>query len=292
LWNATRFALLNGATVAGELPAPAALGTADRWILSRLAVVTAEVDDLYERFEFAKLSDLLYHFAWDEVCDWYLELAKVSLARGGAEADCTRRVLGHVLDVLLRLLHPVTPFVTESLWTALTGADTVVTAAWPTSDPAHADAEAEAEIGELARLVTEVRRFRADQGLTPGQRVPAVLVGLGDSPLAGHEDEIRALTRLKLADGGGFQSTASLPVGEVTVELDLSGAIDVAAERRRLEKDDAVAEKERAQAAGKLGNEQFLAKAPAAVVEKVRGQLADSEADLLRLRAQLDRLPA
>ena len=129
LWNASRFALLNGAQVPGALPAAAALSTADRWVLSRLAAVTAEVDALYEAYEFGKVCELLYHFAWDEVCDWYLELAKAALSTPAAQT--TREVLGYVLDRLLRLLHPVIPFITEELWTALTGGDSVMTAAWP-----------------------------------------------------------------------------------------------------------------------------------------------------------------
>ena len=177
LWNATRFALMNGATVAGELPPAEELSTVDRWILSRLQQVIGEADEYFETYEFAKVCDTLYHFAWDDVCDWYVELVKPILAEGGARADATRRVLGHVLDQLLRLLHPVIPFVTDELWTALTGGESVVIAAWPVADPARRDEAAEAEIGQLQRVVTEVRRFRADQGLKPGQRVPPASPG-------------------------------------------------------------------------------------------------------------------
>src|SRR6185295_9078196 len=146
LWNATRFALMNGATVAGPLPPHDALSAVDRWILSRLQHVVGEVDELFAGYEFAKVCDALYHFAWDDVCDWYVELSKPVLSAGGAEADRTRRVLGHVLDQLLRLLHPVIPFVTEELWTVLTGAGTVTTAAWPVADPARIDDAAEEEL--------------------------------------------------------------------------------------------------------------------------------------------------
>ena len=138
LWNATRFALLNGATVPAALPSPASLTVADRWILSRLATVTAEVDALFEDYEFGKLCEALYHFAWDEVCDWYLELAKAALP--GPAGQGTRAVLGYVLEALLRLLHPVIPFVTEELWTALTGGGTVMTAPWPGQRPGTAAA--------------------------------------------------------------------------------------------------------------------------------------------------------
>ena len=176
-------------------PDPAALSVPDRWILSRLPAVIAEVDELFEAFEFAKISDVLYHFAWDEVCDWYLELAKVPLASvTQAAAETTRQVLGYVLDPLLRLLHPVIPFVTEELWTALTGEESVVVAAWPAFALADADGRGGGLLGDA--VVTEIRRFRSDQGLRPGQRVAARLGGIEATPLAGHEASIRALLRL------------------------------------------------------------------------------------------------
>ena len=245
LWNATRFALLNGASTGsasvdgqtgtdgpfdtdesgtGHHPQPGAeLAVADRWILSRLSAVIAEVDGLLEQFEFGKACDALYHFAWDEFCDWYLELAKVPLAAATAAqadadvdpatqaaADRTKNVLGFVLDQMLRLLHPVMPFVTDELWTALTGQDSLMMAAWPTF--ARDDKAAEAEIASLMRLVTEIRRFRSDQGLRPGQRVPARLAGIEATPLAAHEASIRSLLRLtEPTDAGPAPTPAPAP---------------------------------------------------------------------------------
>ena len=282
LWNATRFALLNGATVAGDVPSQ--LPDADRWILSRLHAVVAEVDALYDRYEFAKIADLLYHFAWDEVCDWYVELAKISLA--SESGDVTRRVLGEVFDVLLRLLHPMVPFVTEALWTSLTGGESLVIAPWPVADPSRADAAAEREVAAIQAVVTDVRRFRSDQGVKPAQRVPARLSGL-----PGGETEIRSLVRLD-PPGDGFAPTASLTIaGGVTVDLDLSAAIDVAAERGRLSRELAAARKEQETNSAKLGNEAFTGKAPEAVVAKVRDRLAIAEADIARVQAALDALP-
>ena len=288
VWNATRFALMNGATVEGPLPAGAELSTTDRWILSRLNTVVAEVDALYDDYQFAKLSDVLFHFAWDEVFDWYVELSKTTFAEGGPAADASRRVLGEVLDVTLRLLHPVIPFVTETLWTTLTGRESLVIADWP-ADSGFRDAAAEAEIVKLQEVVTEVRRFRADQGLQPGQRVPA-RVELSGAGLQVHEAAMRQLLRLQ-PEGDSFAATASLPVAGATVALDLSGTIDVAAERKRLTKDLAAAEKEKTQAEAKLGNEGFLAKAPEPVVAKIRTRLAKAEEDIVRIGAQLERLP-
>jgi valyl-tRNA synthetase len=292
LWNATRFALMNGAHTGGPLPEAGALSTVDRWILSRLAHVTAEVDEQFEAYEFAKVCDLLYHFAWDDVCDWYVELSKPVLAADGPAAGATRRVLGHVLDQLLRLLHPVVPFVTEELWTALTGGETVMTAAWPVPDRTGVDDAAEGEVGTLQRVVTEIRRFRSDQGLRPTQRVAARLDGLAGAGIAAHEPLIRSLVRLDPA-GDDFQAGATLAMpGEVAVALDTRGAIDVAAERARLTKDRTAAEKEVAQARAKLDNPAFVGKAPEHVVGKIRERLVVAEADLVRIDAALEALPS
>jgi valyl-tRNA synthetase len=290
LWNAVRFALLNGARVpdAALDPAtlyPAELAVPDRWILSRLSSVIAETDQLFEAFEFAKVCDVLYHFAWDEVCDWYLELAKVPLAGADeAAAETTRQVLGFVLDQLLRLLHPVMPFVTEELWTALTGEESVMVAAWPAF--AFADRAAEAEISSMMRLVTEIRRFRSDQGLRPAQRVAARLAGIERTPLAGHEAQIRSLLRLEPA-ADGFTPSASIEVEGITTELDVAGVIDVAAERRRMEKDLAAARAEAEQAQRKLANSDFTARAPEAIVSKTRQRLETAQADIARLEQRL-----
>ncbi len=307
LWNATRFALLNGAGVSpgagsGALPDPATLAVPDRWILSRLAAVTADTDALLDRFEFAKACDALYHFAWDEFCDWYLELAKPALA--GADetvAATTRSVLGYVLDRLLRLLHPVMPFVTDELWSALTGGQTVLAADWPgrragdaESEPdslaAFADPSAETAVGALMRLVTEVRRFRSDQGLRPAQPVPAVLAGLDGTPLAPHEARIRALLRLT-APAAGFAPTASVQAEGVTVQLDTAATIDLAAERRRLAKDLAAAQAEVDSAERKLETASFVERAPAAVVAKTRDRLAAAQAEMARIEGRLSGLP-
>jgi valyl-tRNA synthetase len=281
LWNATRFALMSGAMVQG--PVPDVVAGADAWILSRLQAVVGEVDALYERYEFAKIVDTLYHFAWDEVCDWYIELAKLSLA--GDRADDTRRVLGEVLDTLLRLLHPMVPFVTEALWTALTGGESLVVAEWPTADVDRADPGAEAAVRELQLVVTEIRRFRSDQGVKPAYRLPATITGAAGEP------EIRALCRLAEPDAG-FTATASIQAAlGVSVAFDLSGAVDVAAERSRLGKDRDAALKERDANAGKLANPQFTGKAPDDVVAKVRERLAAAEAELARVDAALAALP-
>lgn len=285
LFNATRFALMNGAAPA-PLPAAADLTDADRWILGRLEQVRAEVDSAFDGYEFSRACEALYHFAWDEFCDWYLELAKVQIAEGVSH---TTAVLAAVLDALLKLLHPVMPFVTETLWKALTGEESLVIADWPQRSGLASDPAAAQRIADVQKLVTEVRRFRSDQGLADRQKVPARLSGIEAAGLDAHVAPVTALAWLT-SPAGEFSPTAHVEVrlagGTVNVELDTSGTVDVAAERRRLEKDLAAAQKELAGTTAKLDNEAFLAKAPDDVVAKIRGrqQLAREEVDRITAR--------
>ncbi|AWG65853.1 valine--tRNA ligase [Mycobacteroides abscessus] len=286
LFNATRFALMNGAAL-GELPDVAELTDADRWILGRLEQVRAEVDGALDRYEFSVACEGLYHFAWDEFCDWYLELAKVQMVD---RAESTRVVLATVLDTLLRLLHPVIPFVTEVLWKSVTGGESVVIAAWPTGSGIELDGTAAQRIADMQKLVTEVRRFRSDQGLGDRQKVAARLSGVGE---AGLDDQLAAVTSLAWLTPAeeGFSPTASVEVrlsgATVTVEVDTSGTVDVEAERRRLEKDLAAARKELDGTTSKLGNDAFLAKAPEAVVEKIRVRQQVATEEVERITARL-----
>jgi len=283
LWNASRFAIMNGATIEGELPAFDSLDAINKWILTRLDETIESVDSLLEKYEFAKACEILYHFAWDDLCDWYLELSKTSFAAGGEGAEVSKRVLGHVLDQLLRLLHPSMPFISEELWCSFTRGETLVTAAWPKFDPAMRDEESKATVAQLQDLVTEIRRFRNDQGIKTSAKVSASFVGL-----PGYEAALRQVCRLEPMTG---TSSAKIEVGKVVVEFDLTGAIDVAAERARLTKDLATAEKDRATAKVKLDNEGFMAKAPMEVVQEIRARLAQTTADIESISAQLAALP-
>jgi valyl-tRNA synthetase len=287
LFNATKFALMNGA--APGTVEQSSLTAADRWVLDRLDQITAETTALLTDFQFGRAAEGLYHFAWDEVCDWYLELAKVQIAAAAddpAALAATRAVLGTVLDSLFKLLHPFVPFVTETLWTALTGGESLVIAPWPQVSDRTVDSAAAGWVDDVQTLVTEIRRFRADQGLQPARRVPARLVGGDDSVNA----TAAALTKLTAAEDG-FSATASIEAAlghtSVHVELDTSSTIDVNAEISRSEKDLAVARKEIDATAAKLENESFMAKAPANVVDKIRARAAKAAADVERLTARL-----
>jgi valyl-tRNA synthetase len=280
LWNATRFAMMNGATIEGPVPPVDSLSAIDKWILSRLSETTTEYTALLESYEFARACEVIYHFAWDDLCDWYLELSKEAFASGNAAAS--QRILGHVLDSLFRLLHPVMPFITEELWTTLTGGETLVTNSWPIADSTHLDAKSAALVGELQKVITEVRRFRNDQGVKPSQKIPGRFIAPSD--VAEYSSAMAFLLKLELKD---FTPSASVEIGSIKVELDLSGTVDVVAERARLEKDLLTAKKDMKTAEVKLGNEGFMAKAPANVVAEIKERMAATSADIERITAQL-----
>ncbi|NDE72289.1 MAG: valine--tRNA ligase, partial [Actinobacteria bacterium] len=261
MWNATRFAIMNGAHVQGPMPSKNELNHVDRWIIDRLEETIATTDRCFESFEFAKGCDAIYRFAWDELCDWYLELIKDTFAQGGAGAEQTRRVLGHVLDHLFRIMHPVMPFLSEALWTALTKSETLVTSQWPKVESEVAiDRESALVVSDLQRLITEIRRFRNEQGIKTSARIKAKIEGLS-GPLAGYESSLRFLVRLDIPESS-FSPSARVEIGDFTVHLDLTGSIDVKAERARLTKDLAAITKDRETARVKLENENFMAKAP------------------------------
>ncbi|AHI02735.1 valyl-tRNA synthetase [Corynebacterium falsenii DSM 44353] len=309
LYNATKFALMNGAHV-GELPERSTLTDADRWILDRLEEIRVLVDDALDRYEFSLANENLYRFAWGEFCDWYLEIAKVQIPRDWDAATpeqvergvSTQLVLGRVLDSVLRMLHPAMPFVTDTLWKALTdGVEgypaSLAVAEWPgqdlTNGGATTDADAVRRMQDVDKLVTELRRFRSDQGVKPSQKVPARL-DFAAADLTEFEPAVRSLVRLE-EPAEGFSATASIEVrlsqATIAVELDTSGTVDVAAERKRLEKDLAAAQKELDNAAKKLSNESFLAKAPEKVVEGIRERQRVAQEEHERITARLEGLP-
>ena len=287
LWNASRFAIMNGANVDGEVALFDSLNAIDQWILTRLDETLESVDQLLEKFEFAKACEIIYHFAWDDLCDWYLELSKATFAAGGENAANSKRVLGHILDQLLRLMHPMMPFITEELWCSFTGGETLVTASWPKSNPENRSDASKLIVEQLQDLTTEIRRFRNDQGIKTSAKIGANFVGL-DS-LSEFEAAIRFVCRIDPITGS---SSAAIEVGKVKVEFDLTGAIDVVAERARLTKDLATAEKDRATAKVKLENEGFMAKAPIEVVQEIRERLTQTSADIESITAQLAALPS
>ncbi len=284
LWNATRFAMMNGATVEGDLPTIDSLNAIDKWILSRLSETVSETTQLLEKYEYARACELMYHFAWDDLCDWYLELSKEAFASGNA--DGSKRVLGYVLDQLFRLMHPVMPFITEQMWTTLTGGESLVVAQWPVANAAHVDKKAEALIAQLQEIITEVRRFRNDQGIKTSLKIPGRIVATGE--IAQYASAVAFVVRMEL---GEITPSAKCEAAGVTIEFDLTGSIDVVAERARLEKDLATATKDKQTAEVKLNNQGFMAKAPENVVVEIRERLEKTTADIERITTALAALP-
>jgi len=284
LWNATRFATMNGAHTEGNVPEFDSLNLIDQWILTRLNETIAEVDVLLETFEFSKALELLYHFGWDDLCDWYLELTKATFAGDGSAK--TARVLGHVLDQLMRLLHPVMPFITEEIWCSLTGKESLVIAEWPKANTTQTSAASLKAVREIQEIITEIRRFRNDQGIKTSAKIVAKFTGLGE--LSSYEEAIRFIVR---ADRGEGPFSAKIELGAVIVDFDLTGAIDIKAERARLTKDLATAKKDLATAKVKLENEGFMAKAPLEVVTEIRERLEVTSTDIVRIEAALASLP-
>ncbi|HWB70596.1 MAG TPA: valine--tRNA ligase [Egibacteraceae bacterium] len=295
LWNAARFVLLKlgDVTPAAGLPPADTLQLEDRWVLSRLAATRAAVDEALAAYDLSRAARALYHFVWDEYCDWYLELAKLR------EDRAARQVLAHVLDVAVRLLHPIAPFVTEEIWRALTVADddtSLMRSAWPALGSGHPDPDAEAQMQALQEAVTELRRFRADHALAPSDRIDVVAVAdeASRAVLAAGVDGIS-----RLAGVGQWTFAAGSPqqeaVGKLVVSgaelfVPLSGLVDLEQECDRLRRELERARAELGRARGKLANPGFVAKAPQQVVQAERDKTVGWQATIDKLTAQLDEL--
>jgi valyl-tRNA synthetase len=311
LWNATRFVLMNceGKDTGLDAALPVALSAADRWIIGELQRLEAAAAQGFAEYRLDNVASAIYGFAWNEYCDWYLELAKVQLQAATAAGDDaalrgTRRTLVRVLEALLRLAHPIIPFVTEELWQTVsvpagkrTAADatSVMIQPYPQSEPAKIDAAADADIALLKRLIDACRTLRGEMKLGPDKRVPLAVSGPADR-IAVSAPYVQALAKVSevkpVADMAAANPGGVAPVVVVDdYRLMLVIEIDAAAERERLDKEIARLEGEIAKAEAKLSNESFVARAPAAVVEQERQRLAGFNATLAKVREQRARLP-
>jgi valyl-tRNA synthetase len=311
LWNASRFVLMNCEGQDCGLQAPQGGGScndgylyftqADRWIASRLQRVEAEVAKGFDDYRLDNVANTIYDFVWNEFCDWYLEIAKVQIQTGNeAQQRGTRRTLIRTLETILRLAHPITPFITEELWQKVApvagrGGPSVSIAAYPESQPERIDEAAEAHVARLKTVVDACRTLRGEMNVSPATRLPLFVVGDAEF-MRGAAPVLQALAKLSEVkvfddDAAWSQAAQAAPVAVVgEARLCLHMEIDVAAEKARLSKEVARIEGEIAKANGKLSNEAFVAKAPAAVLEQEKKRVADFSATLARLRDQLARL--
>jgi len=308
LWNATRFVLMNCVGQDCGLDGSCAAGTldfspADRWIVSRLQRTEADMAKHFADYRFDLLAKALYEFVWDEYCDWYLELAKVQLQNGSeAQQRAARRTLLRVLETVLRLAHPLIPFITEELWQGIAplagrhekvgpgGTATIMRQAYPTPNEERIDPAAETWVATLKSLVTACRSLRGEMNISPARKVP--LVGAGDTAaLAGYAPYLAALAKFS-----EVAAVAVLPDNDAPVQivgdfrLMLKIEIDVAAEKERLAKEIARIAGEIAKCEKKLSAESFVARAPAAVVDQERERLAGFRATQDKLAVQRERL--
>jgi len=302
LWNATRFVLMNTEGHALHGSEAAETSFADRWIVSQLQALEADVAKGYADYRFDNIANALYRYVWDEYCDWYLELAKVQIQTGTpAQQLATRRTLIRVLEAVLRLAHPVIPFITEELWQKVSvvagkrapgEAASVSVQPYPEADPGAIDPVAEADVAQLKAQVEAVRALRGEMGLSPAQRVPLYAEG-NAAMLSRNAPYLAALAKLSQVEVVAALPDAGAPVQVVgDVRLMLHVEIDVAAECARLDKEIARLEGEIAKANGKLGNASFVERAPAAVVEQEKQRLAQFGETLEKVRSQRAKLGA
>ncbi|MCH1878151.1 valine--tRNA ligase [Alcaligenes ammonioxydans] len=301
LWNATRFVLMNTEGHELHTDAPAELSFADRWIISLLQGLEQDAERGFADYRFDNVANAIYHFVWDEYCDWYLELAKTQIQNGTPEQQLgTRRTLIRVLEVVLRVAHPIIPFITEELWQKVSvvagkrAADETTSISvqpYPIANPAAIDEQAQAQVAELKAQVDAIRALRGEMNISPAQRVP--LIAQGDAAtLKANSPYLAALGKLESVEiVDQLPTDAGAPVQVIgTTQLMLHVEIDVEAERIRLSKEIERLQGEINKAEAKLGNASFVERAPAAVVEQERQRVAQFGETLAKVKQQFDRL--
>jgi len=315
LWNATRFVLMNcegqdcglkehtkaECEVGGPVHGYLSFSQADRWISSQLQRVEAEVAKGFAEYRLDNVANTIYDFVWNEFCDWYLEIAKVQINTGDdAQQRATRRTLIRTLEVIMRLAHPIIPFITEELWQKVSvvagrPGESVSIAAYPVSQPERIDAAAEAHVAKLKTLVDACRNLRGEMNVSPSTRMPMYVLGDTDfmRSVAPVLQSLAKLSEVKVFDTeaewiAAAQAAPVAVVGEARLCLFIE--VDAAAEKLRLTKEAARLEGEITKANAKLGNEAFVAKAPQAVLDETQKRVADFGATLDKIRQQLQRL--
>ena len=303
LWNASRFCQMHECMAPPGFDPASVRQTVNRWIRGEVVKTAAEVTKALEDCAFDDAANALYRFIWNVFCDWYLELSKPVLNGEDESAKAeTRATAAWALEVTLKLLHPVMPFITEELWGKLAQSgikrpSLLISADWPRLPAAWVDADAEEEIGWLVDLVTEVRQIRAEMNVPPSARAPLSLIGAGQATkerLNRHRELIVSLARLDSVREADVPPKGAAPfvIGEATAALSIAEFIDLAAEKARLSKEVGVLQADAERTKKKLDNPDFVARAPEEVVEENRERLAEAEEAVAKLKAALERLQA
>jgi valyl-tRNA synthetase len=302
LWNAARFAEMNGCARSADFDPTRLEENVNRWIAGELERASKAVTAAIESYKFNEAAGAVYEFVWGTFCDWYLELIKPVFESGSDAAKAeTRATTAWVLDQILKLLHPFMPFITEELWArtadgAAARGNLLCLDAWPVLD-GLAHGEADEEMGWVVRIISEIRSVRSEMNVPAGAKIPLVLVGASKATRERAERHDGIVKRLARLEDISFAKTApkgsaQIVVGEATAALPLAGVIDMAAEHARLTREIEKSRAEIKKVDAKLANAGFMAKAPPEIVEENRERKADFEATVKKLQAALKRVEA
>ena len=307
LWNASRYVMMNteefdcGQSSPEGKAGDMELSLADRWIIGQFEQTVKTVHEAFDTYRFDLASQALYEFTWNQFCDWYLELTKPVLFKGNeAQQRGTRHTLVNVLEALLRLMHPIMPFITETIWQRVQplsdfskNGDSIMVQAFPQFDESKCDQQAIDDLEWVKQFIIAIRNIRGEMDISPSKELPVLLKNVNDNDqrrLDENEQFLSSLAKLEsitvLADDEQGPASASAVVGDLSVLIPMAGLIDKEAELARLDKTIEKLEKEAGRVRGKLGNENFVSKAPAAVIEKEQAKLADAESTLAKILEQ------
>ncbi|MCP5076804.1 MAG: class I tRNA ligase family protein, partial [Psychromonas sp.] len=308
LWNASRYVLMNTETFdCGAAGGDMQLSLADRWIIGQFEQTVKTVHEAFETFRFDLASQALYEFTWNQFCDWYLELTKPVLFKGNeAQQRATRHTLVNVLEGLLRLMHPIMPFITETIWQRVQPLsdfsktdDSIMVQAFPQFDANKCDQQAIDDLEWVKQFIVAIRNIRGEMDISPSKALPVLLKNVNENDqrrLDENEQFLSSLAKLEsvtvLADDEQGPASASAVVGDLSVLIPMAGLIDKEAELARLDKAIEKLEKEAGKVRGKLSNDNFVSKAPAAVIEKEQAKLAEAESTLAKILAQKEQIAA
>jgi len=308
LWNASRYVMMNTEEFdCGSAGGDMELSLADRWILGQFEQTVKTVHEAFDTFRFDLASQALYEFTWNQFCDWYLELTKPVLFKGNeAQQRGTRHTLVNVLEGLLRLMHPIMPFITETIWQRVQPlsnfskvGDSIMTQAFPQFDESKCDQQAIDDLEWVKQFIVAIRNIRGEMDISPSKALPVLLKNVNDNDqrrLSNNEQFLLTLAKLEsitvLSEDEQGPASASALVGDLSVLIPMAGLIDKEAELARLDKAMEKLEKDAAKTRGKLSNDNFVSKAPAAVIEKEKAKLAEAESALAKMLEQKEQIAA